>query len=240
MSIKKYSYKKQGNVNCSSHTKVREMASIGGGKLYSDTVLVDTRLMEMTERLFCKLRCSKYMISSGYRSPTHDKAVGGNGKGYHTKGKALDACFYDSEGKVIPAQIVCCVADDLGFGGIANISSNRRFVHLDVRSGKKYRGDETKGTNSVTDDFYSYFGVSKADIAKYTGEKITEYYKKYSGSSEKVDTVLRAIGVPKSYIGSWKRRKPLASKNGIKGYIGLATQNRKIISLSIKGRLKKV
>lgn len=29
-------------------------------------------------------------ITSGYRSPEHDKRVGGSGKGYHTLGQALD------------------------------------------------------------------------------------------------------------------------------------------------------
>ncbi len=242
MAVKKYSYKKQGNVNCSKHTKVREMASTGQGKLYSDTVLIDTKLMDMVDKLYDKLRCSKYLISSGYRTAAHDKAVGGNGKGQHTKGTAMDACFYDKEGKLIPAQIVCCVAQDLGFGGIANISRNYRYVHLDVRSGKKYKGDEVVSYNTVTSDFYKYFGISKTDVAKYTGEKVTviQYYKKYTGTSSRIDTVLSAIGVPAKYRGSWSKRKAIATKNGIKGYIGLSSQNQKIISLAKQGKLKRM
>lgn len=166
--VKVYSYKAQKNVYCSAHTQVKEMASKSGSKLYSDTVLVDENLMAMIEKLFKRLNCSKYIISSGYRTPEHDKAVGGNGKGQHTLGKAVDACFYDKRGKVIPAQIVCCVAQDLGFKGIANISKKYCYVHLDMRSSGKYRGDETKGYNSVTSDFYAYFGVSRKQVEKYT------------------------------------------------------------------------
>ena len=168
MAIKTYSLKSDGNKYCSAHTKVKEMRCKDG----SDKILIDTALMEMIEKLFAKLNCSKYIISSGYRTATHDKAVGGNGKGQHTKGKAVDACFYDKNGKIISSKIVCCVAQDLGFKGIANISSAYKYVHLDMRSTGTYKGDEIKHYNTVTSNFYDYFKVSKDDVAKYTGEAV--------------------------------------------------------------------
>lgn len=241
MPVKSYSYKTQRKVLCSPHTSVYEMASISPNGLYSDTVLVDTELMDMVERLFAKLNCSKYLISSGYRTEAHDKAVGGSGRGYHTKGQAMDACFYDKQGNIIPAKIVCCAAQDLGFGGIANISSNYRYVHLDVRQGKRYLGDETKGTNTVTDNFYNYFGVTPYEIAKYTGETVqSEYYSIYKGNSSRIDTVLSEIGVDSKYIGSWSKRKPIAQKNGIGYYTGTASQNLKLLSLARQGKLRRV
>lgn len=165
MAVKTYSKKTQGNVFCSPHTQVKEMACKDG----TDKVLVDETLMSMIEKLFAKLNCKKYIISSGYRTPSHDKKVGGSGKGQHTLGKAVDACFYDKQGKVIPAQIVCCAAQDLGFKGIANISAKYQYVHLDMRDSGRYYGDEIKNFNTVTDNFYKYFNVSKADVEKYTG-----------------------------------------------------------------------
>lgn len=171
MAVKTYSFATQKNVYCSKHTQVKEMASISGSKLYSDKVLIDETLMDMIEKLFTKLQCSKYIISSGYRTPAHDKAVSGNGSGQHTKGKAVDACFYWKDGSIIPSKIVCCVAQDLGFKGIANISSNYRYVHLDMRDNGTYKGDEVKSLNTVTNDFRKYFAVTDADIAKYTGEQ---------------------------------------------------------------------
>ena len=172
MAVKKYSYKKQGNEYCSKYTKIKEMASTSGSKIYSDTVLIDEKLMQMIDKLFEKLKCSKYIISSGYRTSAHDKAVGGNGKGQHTKGTAVDACFYDKNGNIISPKIVSCVAQDLGFTGIANISSNYRYIHLDTRTSGKYYGDETKGTNTVTNDFYKYYGIKDSDIEKYTEEPV--------------------------------------------------------------------
>lgn len=166
MAVKTYSKKTQGNVFCSAHTQVKEMACKDG----TDKVLVDEKLMEMIEKLFTKLNCSKYIIESGYRTPSHDKKVGGNGRGQHTLGKAVDACFYDKQGKLIPAQIVCCVAQDVGFKGIANISANYKYVHLDMRASGRYYGDEIKSLNTVTDNFYKYFNVSKAEVEKYTGK----------------------------------------------------------------------
>ncbi len=238
MAVKSYSLKTQGGVYCSAHTQVKEMASIGQGKTYSDTVLVDTALMEMVEKLFSTLKCKKYIISSGYRTPAHDKAVEGNGSGYHTRGKAVDACFYDQSGKIIPAQIVCCVAEDLGFGGIANISKAYRYVHLDVRTGSRYLGDEIKGTNTVTESFYTYFGKTKSDVKKYTGTSV-QYYPKYCGSSTKIDEVLKTIGVPSAYIGSWAKRRTVAAKNGITAYVGTAAQNLTLVKLAKQGELRK-
>ena len=240
MAIKTYSYKTQKNVMCSPHTSVYEMASISSKGLYSDAVLVDTELMDMVEKLFSKLNCKKYIISSGYRTPVHDKAVGGNGKGYHTKGQAVDACFYWKDGTIIPAKIVCCVAQDLGFGGIANIYTNYRYVHLDVRQGKRYLGDEVKSMNTVTDNFYNYFGVTSQEVAKYTGESVSEYYSVYDGTSNKIDTVLKEIGVPSQYIGSWSKRKPLAQKNGIGYYVGSSSQNMKLLTLARQGKLRRI
>lgn len=71
-------------------------------------------------------------------------------------------------------------------------------------------------------------------------KKIDIYYKKYKGSSVQVDVVFKAIGVPSKYYGNFTRRKKVATKNGIKGYLGTAKQNTKLIELAKKGKLKKV
>lgn len=164
MAVKTYSLKTQGNVYCSKHTQVREMACKDG----TDKVLIDEKLMEMIEKLFTTLKCKKYIISSGYRTPAHDKKVGGNGKGQHTLGKAVDACFYGADGKIISAKEVSCIAQDLGFKGIANINSKYQYIHLDMRTSGKYYGDEIKGTNTVTSDFYNYYGYDRNILrAKY-------------------------------------------------------------------------
>lgn len=210
---------------CSKHTQVREMACKDG----SDVVLIDGDLMEMIEKLFSKLNCKKYLISSGYRTPTHDKTVGGNGKGQHTLGKAVDACFYDKRGEIIPAQIVCCVAQDIGFPGIANISKKYQYVHLDVRESGKYYGDEIKGLNTVTKDFYKYFGVLKSDVAKYT----KGYFPKYNGTTVSIVNALNSLGEKSSFA----YRSTIAKANDIPLYVGTSKQNKKMLSLLKQGKL---
>ena len=100
---------------------------------------------------------NKIIVSSGYRCIKHDKRVGGSGSGPHTKGIAIDCCFYKN-GCIVPAKEICCLAQDFGFKGIGYIDKN--YVHLDNRQNGIYRGDETKGySNNVGNDFYKYFNA---------------------------------------------------------------------------------
>ncbi len=66
------------------------------------------------------------------------------------------------------------------------------------------------------------------------------YYPKYTGDSSKVDEVLKAVGVPTKYIGSWSKRKAVANANGITMYIGSNKQNLQIVNLAKNGKLKKI
>lgn len=204
-------------------------------------IKIEKKLVNNLEKLFAKLNASKCIISSGYRCSKHDKAVGGNGKGQHTKAKAADCVYYDKNGKIIPSKIVICVAHDLKlFNGIAKIDKN--YIHLDIRTLGKYRGDETKGNSSYWTNPYDYFKVTKEDVAKYTGEEIkkeepkkeTVKYlsnKTYKGSS--LVDALKQIKVDSSY----SYRSKLAKANGIKNYTGTAEQNKKMLDLLKKGKL---
>lgn len=154
------------NYNCtdktqlSAHFNAKEFKCKCGG---NHTTKIDSDLISRLEQLYSALDCSKIIINSGYRCNAHDKSVGGNGSGQHTKGTAADIVCYNKGGKIISAKIVTCAAQDIGFSGIANISANYQAVHVDVRSGRWY-GDETKGTSTVTSDFYAYWGLTKADV----------------------------------------------------------------------------
>ncbi len=90
-----------------------------------------------------------------------NKSVGGSGTGQHTLGNAADICCYGQDGQPISSKMVCCKAQDIGFTGIANIDSTYIYTHVDVRTGSKWYGDETKGNITITSVFYSYFGIQK-------------------------------------------------------------------------------
>lgn len=92
---------------------------------------------------------------------------------------------------------------------------------------------------TASEKYVKYSKTTSGGIAK-PSQKPSPYYPKYTGNSYGVDTVLKAIGVPEKFRGSWSKRKPIASANGISGYKGSSTQNNRIVSLAKQGKLKKV
>ena len=156
MSVNHYDY--NDNTQLSPHFNAREFRCQCG---QSHETLIASELVDKLETLYTALNCSKIIVTSGYRCPEHDKAVGGTSSGQHTKGTAADVCCYGQDGQPISSKTVCCKAQDLGFGGIANITSSYQYTHLDVRTGYRWLGDETKGNGTVTEDFYKYFGIKK-------------------------------------------------------------------------------
>lgn len=165
-------YRKNDSQKLSEHFTLAEFRCKCGRN--HDTLL-DSALIEKLEALREKLECSKIIVNSGYRCPDHDRAVGGNGGGMHTKGQAADIVCYDKQGNKYPSGVVCCAAQDIGFGGIANIDSTYTAVHVDTRNGCKWYGDEAvKGgtTSSVCSDFYDYYCgvISKAEKKTGTAE----------------------------------------------------------------------
>lgn len=181
----------------SAHFNVREFRCKCGG---THDILISSELIDKLEQLHAAFHCSKIIVTSGYRCPTHDKAVGGTGSGQHTKGTAADICCYAQDGSIISSKLVCCKAQDIGFTGIANIDSSYQYTHVDVRTGYPWYGDEVYGTGTVTDDFYSYYGVSKQDnsvsntaksVAK--GVDVSEWQGNINWSHVKTDGVKFAI-----------------------------------------------
>lgn len=156
MPVNHYDY--NDSTQLSPHFNVREFRCSCGK---SHETLLASELVDKLEALYATLNCSKIIVTSGYRCPEHDKAVGGTSSGQHTKGTAADVCCYGRDGQPISSKTVCCKAQDLGFTGIANITSSYQYTHLDVRASAKWYGDEIHGNGTVTDDFYKYFGIAK-------------------------------------------------------------------------------
>ncbi|MDE6520067.1 MAG: DUF882 domain-containing protein [Ruminococcus sp.] len=171
MSIK--NYKSTDRTQLTEHFNVSEFRCKCGGN--HDTKL-DTDLVDKLEKLHTALNCSKIIINSGYRCPTHSVNVGGSATDYHTKGYAADIVCYDQSGNKISSKKVSCVAQDLGFGGIANIgnANDKTYTatHVDTRTSNFWKGDEVVTTSrSITDDFYKYYGLSKSDVYPASAKK---------------------------------------------------------------------
>lgn len=172
MSINNYDY--NDSTQLSPHFNIREFRCSCG---INHETLIASELVDKLEALYTTLNCSKIIVTSGYRCPEHDKAVGGTSSGQHTKGTAADVCCYGQDGQPISSKTVCCKAQDLGFTGIANITASYQYTHLDVRTSGKWYGDEIHGNGTVTDDFYKYFGLTSSKNILY-GIDVSYYQQK--------------------------------------------------------------
>lgn len=112
-------------------------------------------------------------------------------------------------------------------------------VAKDVINGKYGNGADRK--KALEKEGYDFDEVQKKvnELLKKPSKPSTSYYKKYTGKSNKIDEVFKAIGVQSAYIGSYSKRKPVAKKNGISNYTGTSSQNLKLIDYAKKGKLKK-
>lgn len=68
----------------------------------------------------------------------------------------------------------------------------------------------------------------------------SNFYPRYIGASNDINTIFSAIGVPNRLNGCWERRKAIATKNGVYDYVGSLTDNVKLIALAKNGKLKRV
>lgn len=164
--IKSYSY--NDRTQLSPHFNVQEFRCKCGG---NHNILINGTLVNKLEEMFNIFDCSKIIVNSGHRCSKHDKNVGGSGYGQHVDGNAADVVLYDKNNQIISTKKVSCVAQDIGFMGIGNIDSSYTAIHVDVRKNNKWYGNEVVNNNTVTNDFYKYYGLTKKDVY---GEKYNE------------------------------------------------------------------
>lgn len=97
----------------------RELACRGSGALLVDEGALD-RLQEVRQRVGKPLR-----INSAYRSPAHNKAVGGSPTSLHLQGRAFDVALSTA----VSRERLVAMAKAAGFTGIGQYDA---FVHLDT------------------------------------------------------------------------------------------------------------
>lgn len=125
MTIKAYSKAKDGNKKLSANFKVKEFACTDG----TDPIFIDTELVNVLQKIRSHFGKS-VTITSAYRTPTKNKAVGGTQYSQHLYGKAADIKV-----KGIASKTVSAYAEKLlpQKGGIGTYST---FTHIDVRATK--------------------------------------------------------------------------------------------------------
>jgi uncharacterized protein YcbK (DUF882 family) len=128
--IKAYSKAKDGNKKLSANFKVKEFACTDG----SDPIFIDTELVNVLQKIRNHFGKS-VTITSAYRTPTKNKAVGGQFYSQHLYGKAADIKV-----KGVTPKKVSAYAEKLlpKSGGIGTYGT---FVHIDTRQTKaRWRG----------------------------------------------------------------------------------------------------
>lgn len=105
--------------------KVREFACQDG----TTKVLIDYELVCLLQ--FMRDILNKPLnINSAYRTPSHNKAVGGASNSYHKYGRAFDVSGAD-------VDLMCNILKTIGVKGIIKYPT---FVHMDSRD-RKYHAD---------------------------------------------------------------------------------------------------
>ena len=135
--IRQYSFAKNGDRRLAPDFKVRELRCKDG----ADTVMVDEALMLL-------LQCIRehfgkaVTITSGYRTPAHNAAVGGAKSSQHLLGRAADI-----QVQGISVEDVAAYAESLmpDWGGVGRypVKAGRAtgWVHVDTRADKaRWRG----------------------------------------------------------------------------------------------------
>ena len=124
----KYSKSKQGGLKLSHDFTVREFACKDG----SDTVLIDTKLVKYLQRIR-NWAGAPIVISSGYRTPEHNRKIGGAANSRHTKGEAADIYVKDRKKSI---SEIARFAQAIGILGIEK-NEDGNYVHVDTRT-KRY------------------------------------------------------------------------------------------------------
>ncbi|WP_303115501.1 D-Ala-D-Ala carboxypeptidase family metallohydrolase [uncultured Faecalibacterium sp.] len=132
MAIKQYSLKADGARKLAPGFKVREFRCRDG----SDVVMID-------ESLVMLLQCIRehfgkaVTITSGYRTGTHNKSVGGAKSSQHLLGRAADIQVAG-----VSVEDVAAYAESLlpGWGGVGRypvkVGRTKGWVHVDTRAKK--------------------------------------------------------------------------------------------------------
>lgn len=98
----------------------REIACKGTGSLLVDETALD-KLQELRDNLGIPL-----LITSAYRSPEHNKAVGGAKNSYHMKGVAFDIRMENQDPHAFELA-----AREIGFRGVGYYTK-QGFMHIDL------------------------------------------------------------------------------------------------------------
>lgn len=123
--------------------------------------------------------------------------------------------------------VECCFVDDKDDAAHWNVDKCARAIV----EGITRKSVTVSNTSQAAGNTSSNASQSKPSQAA----GATQYYTKYTGNSSSIVDALKAINVDSSF----NSRKTIATKNGIKNYVGTAEQNTNLLRLLKAGKLIK-
>lgn len=165
MAVNTYSVSSDGNDRLSANFTVREFASRDG----ADTVLIDEELVDVLQNIRDYFGVP-VTINSAYRSPSHNRAVGGASNSRHTTGQAADIVVSGVEPEEV-AQYAEYILSDRGGIGLYDT-----FVHVDVRDNRSRW--ENFGTEIVVNGFPGFSLSAEKDKVKSPADAVDVLHKK--------------------------------------------------------------
>ena len=132
MAIKQYSLAKDGAKQLAPGFKVREFRCRDG----SDAIMIDQTLVVLLQAI--REHFGKAVtITSGYRTGTHNTAVGGAKSSQHLLGRAADIQVQDTDPLAVAAYAESLMP---GWGGVGRYpvkaGRTKGWVHVDTRPNK--------------------------------------------------------------------------------------------------------
>ena len=124
-SVKVYSLTKDGNKALSTNFKVKEFKCQDG----SDVILIHPDLVSVLQKVRTHF-ARPVSINSAYRTPSHNKKVGGETFSQHQYGTAADIVVTGVSPKKVAQYVETLLPNKGGIGIYSN------FTHIDCRSKK--------------------------------------------------------------------------------------------------------
>lgn len=137
--IQTYSLKTAGSKQLTPNFKVREFSCLDG----TDKILIDDKLVALLQKIRDHFGAA-LVISSGYRTLSHNQAVGGSPNSQHLLGMAADITVAGAA----PLAVAQC-AESFSAGGIG-LYTRKQFVHVDTRASKTRWQDDGNGQYAVS------------------------------------------------------------------------------------------
>ena len=124
-SVKVYSLAKDGNIALCTNFKVREFRCQDG----SDVILIHPDLVKVLQKIRTHF-ARPVKLNSAYRTPSHNKKVGGETFSQHQYGTAADVVVTGVSPKKVAQYVETLLPNKGGIGIYSN------FTHIDCRSKK--------------------------------------------------------------------------------------------------------